>query len=116
MSNRGRHVLAIDLGSGGPKVAFVALDGTVRWSVVHAVGTDRPGPGRAGQDAQQWWQLIQDSTRTAMRERVVDPVQRYRRRHHRPWGSVVKPGRPRRHPGRALPHLDGHERRQTLRG
>ena len=92
MSNQGRHVLAIDLGSGGPKVAFVALDGTVRWSVVHAVGTDRPGPGRAVQDAQQWWQLIRDSTRKAMRERVVDPFSVIAVGITGQWGSVVPVG------------------------
>jgi len=45
MSRADRVVLAVDLGTGGPKVGFVSLDGTVLWSDLVEVSTEY---GRAG--------------------------------------------------------------------
>ncbi len=84
-----QHVLTIDLGTGGPKVGLVALDGTVRWSVVHSVATDRPSAGRALQDAEEWWQLIRHSVRDALRDNVVDPASVVAVGITGQWGSVV---------------------------
>ncbi len=52
------HILAIDLGTGGPKVAFVDLRGRI---VAHEVETTRlilDPPDGAEQDPDDWWQAI----------------------------------------------------------
>lgn len=57
------HVLAVDLGTGGPKVALVAVDGTIADS---EIGTTRLllGPdGAAEQDPDDWWRSITAAVR-----------------------------------------------------
>jgi xylulokinase len=55
--------LSVDLGTGGPKVALVARDGTVLAYEVHPVTTNFDESGAATQDAEEWWRLISDATR-----------------------------------------------------
>lgn len=69
--NRDRVVLAVDLGTGGPKVGFVALDGTVLWSDLVAVPTSYGPGGAATQDAGLWWAIIRDATRRGLAESGV---------------------------------------------
>ena len=53
-----RLVLAVDLGTGGPKVGFVTARGEVALVGAHA-GDDDAGPtASARQDAEEWWRLI----------------------------------------------------------
>ncbi|MST33940.1 hypothetical protein GHK86_14580, partial [Acidimicrobiaceae bacterium USS-CC1] len=55
-----RLCLAVDLGTGGPKVGLVTLDGRlVRWEHV-PVETSWLGDGGAEQDAAGWWEVIRD--------------------------------------------------------
>lgn len=54
-------VLTIDLGTGGPKVAFVTTTGTVRWWEHTSVATTFGPGGLATQDAEHWWAVIRDS-------------------------------------------------------
>ena len=54
--------LGIDLGTGGPKVALVTLDGEVLCHEVHHVATDFGADGAATQDADEWWSLVTEST------------------------------------------------------
>ncbi|HET9071932.1 MAG TPA: FGGY-family carbohydrate kinase [Acidimicrobiales bacterium] len=69
-----RLCLAVDLGTGGPKVGLVTLDGRlVRWEHV-AVETSWLGDGGAEQDAAGWWEVIRDVARRSLRE--VDPAGR----------------------------------------
>jgi len=69
-----RWVLAVDLGTGGPKVGLVSLTGTIAWHEHHAVPT-RVGPGgEATQDAWLWWTLITDAARRALASGVVAPA------------------------------------------
>jgi xylulokinase len=59
-------VLAIDLGTGGPKVALVAADGTtVAWSS-RPVSTRFIHGGGAEQDPHEMWTAIVDATRTTI--------------------------------------------------
>ena len=61
-----RAVLAIDLGNGGPKVAVVAVDGTVlAWSA-QAVPTVTAADGSSVQDARLWYSGIIAATRDCM--------------------------------------------------
>lgn len=69
MSARDRLVLAVDLGSGGPKVGYVTLTGEPVWwwyeraDAVH---------GAAVQDAEVWWRTITDAARRGITEGGVD--------------------------------------------
>jgi xylulokinase len=66
-----RFVLAVDLGTGGPKVGLVSVTGAVAWQDHMAVATDRSAGGGAVQDAEEWWTLIGDATRRALAAGVV---------------------------------------------
>jgi xylulokinase len=52
------HVLAIDLGTGGPKVALVDLDGRVVGAEFEAVSLQRLPGGGAEQLPAEWWSAI----------------------------------------------------------
>ncbi len=58
--------LSIDLGTGGPKIGLVTLDGDVLGYELHTVTTTITSDGGATQDAAQWWTLITESTRRLM--------------------------------------------------
>ena len=58
--------LSIDLGTGGPKIGLVSLDGEVLDYELHAVTTTYSDDGGATQDPNQWWTLIAESTRRLM--------------------------------------------------
>lgn len=61
-------VLAVDLGSGGPKVGFVTLTGEPVWwsydraDVLHA--------GAASQDAESWWESVVSAARRGIAEGI----------------------------------------------
>ncbi len=69
-----QHVLAVDLGTGGPKVAVVTLDGEV---LAHEIETTElilfPGGG-AEQDPADWWRAITTAARRLLARDVVDPA------------------------------------------
>ena len=68
-ARRGRddqYVLAVDLGTGGPKVGLVSLTGVIACREHLPVDTRRTPDGGATQDAEQWWQLICASARRAI--------------------------------------------------
>ncbi len=52
------HVLAIDLGTGGPKVALVDLEGAIVGSEVETTELLLGPGGRAEQDPDDWWRAI----------------------------------------------------------
>jgi xylulokinase len=58
--------LSIDLGTGGPKIGLVDLDGEVLAVEIHSVETTYTEDGGATQDPQLWWTLICDATRRLM--------------------------------------------------
>jgi xylulokinase len=58
--------LSIDLGTGGPKIGLVSLDGDVLDYELHSVTTTYTSDGGATQDPALWWQLISDTTRRLM--------------------------------------------------
>jgi xylulokinase len=72
-----RFVLAVDLGTGGPKIGLVSLTGTVAWSDHVVLATRMLVGGGSVQDAEEWWRVIADASRRAMasgavrREQVV---------------------------------------------
>lgn len=64
--------LAIDLGTGGPKIGLVTLDGDVIAYELHTVATEFGLDGSATQDATQWWTLISDAARRLLARPDVD--------------------------------------------
>ena len=54
----GELALCVDLGTGGPKIALVTLDGEIIAHEVHHVDTYFGADGEATQDANEWWTLI----------------------------------------------------------
>ncbi|HYA69716.1 MAG TPA: FGGY family carbohydrate kinase, partial [Acidimicrobiales bacterium] len=71
----GRFALAVDLGTGGPKVGLVSLAGTIVWAEHTPVATRILPGGGAVQDADQWWRIIVTSARRALATGVVRPDQ-----------------------------------------
>lgn len=71
----GKFVLAIDLGTGGPKVGLVSVTGRTAWQDHIPVETHRDGEGGAGQDAGQWWTMICDAARHGLSSGSIDPRQ-----------------------------------------
>jgi xylulokinase len=70
-----RFVLAVDLGTGGPKVGLVSVVGQVAWQDHIPVKTEWEGDGGAVQDAAEWWQIVSDATRRALASGAVRPDQ-----------------------------------------
>lgn len=66
--------LAVDLGTGGPKVGLVTLRGEVVDSQVHAVATLRGADGSATQDAVAWWELVVASTKDLLARHPGSPA------------------------------------------
>ncbi len=62
------HVLAVDLGTGGPKVGLVSLRGEVVWWTHRSVRTQRGPGGASTQDAHEWWRLVVEESARGMRE------------------------------------------------
>jgi xylulokinase len=55
--------LSIDLGTGGPKIGLVSLDGDILDHELHPVVTHFTAGGGATQDPREWWTLICDASR-----------------------------------------------------
>ncbi len=59
---RDRTVLAVDLGTGGPKVALVMLSGEIIGALHQRVEPKVDSTGAALQDPTQWWVAVVDAT------------------------------------------------------
>ena len=68
-----RWILTVDLGTGGPKTAAVALDGEVLATSFTPVETEHTADGGATQDVAAWWSGIGAATRAFVADGVVDP-------------------------------------------
>ncbi len=68
------HVLAVDLGTSGLKLALVTVDGRIAGSAVEPFPPVHVLPGGgAEQDPADWWRAIVAATRRVLRETGVDP-------------------------------------------
>jgi xylulokinase len=67
-----RSVLAIDLGSGGPKVAVVDESGAILARGTESVSTIFVPGGGAEQDPHAWWRSVDKAVRTAISDPAVD--------------------------------------------
>jgi xylulokinase len=73
MSEESELCLAVDLGTGGPKIGLVSLEGEVLAHEVHSVATHYGDDGAATQDAEEWWTLITAATKRLLVASDVDP-------------------------------------------
>ncbi len=67
------YVLAVDLGTGGPKAAVLAATGRIAAHSFEAVGVDLTDDGGAEQSPQAWWDAIVSSARRALADSGVAP-------------------------------------------
>ncbi len=70
----GPVAIAVDLGTGGPKVGLVTHHGDILWHGFAAVETRFTEDGGATQDADQWWTAIGALIRRALAADVVAPT------------------------------------------
>ncbi len=72
--NRTQHVLAIDLGSGGPKVAIVSEQGQVVDHARASISTQLLDGGGVEQDPDEWWSATSGAAQELIARRLV-PVE-----------------------------------------
>ncbi|MGZ8765585.1 MAG: xylulokinase [Acidimicrobiia bacterium] len=84
-----KFALAIDLGTGGPKVGVVSLTGRVAWYEHTTVETTLLPGGGAVQDAAEWWRLILASATRGLASGAVDRDDLVAVSCTGQWGSTV---------------------------
>jgi xylulokinase len=67
------YVLAVDLGTGGPKVAVISATGRIAAHAFEKVGMQLTDDGGAEQRPQDWWDAIVNSARRAMTDSGISP-------------------------------------------
>lgn len=60
--------LSVDLGTGGPKVGLITLEGEIVAHEVHSVATHFSADGGATQDAREWWTIVVAATKRLLAE------------------------------------------------
>jgi len=70
-----RYVLAVDLGTGGPKVALVSADGEVAGYEVDRTGLTLLPGGGAEQDPAEWWSAVSGAVKRLLARGLV-PAER----------------------------------------
>lgn len=83
-------ILAVDLGTGGPKVARVTLDGAIQGTAFRPVETHLGADGAATQDATAWWWGITAACREVAEG--ADPAGLHAVAITGQWGSTVPVG------------------------
>ncbi|MBW7881426.1 MAG: xylulose kinase [Caldilineaceae bacterium] len=66
-----QHILAIDLGTSGPKVAIVSVSGRIVGGVAETTDLQLLTGGGAEQDPAAWWQAICRATRRLLGQQLV---------------------------------------------
>lgn len=82
-------VLAVDLGTGGPKTGAVSLRGDVLAHSLSAVATRYTPGGGAVQDPEAWWERIRDGARSVLASGAVDAAGLVAVGITGQWGSTV---------------------------
>lgn len=67
----GPWILAVDVGTGGPKVGLVSPGGRIAGHEFEPVGLILPPDGGAEQDPEDWWRAIVTATRRLLTRRVA---------------------------------------------
>lgn len=82
-------MLAVDLGTGGPKVGAVGLDGELYATSFTAVPTEQTDDGGTEQDVDLWWQGIRAGVRAFLDDGVVDGADLHAVGLTSQWSSLV---------------------------
>jgi xylulokinase len=82
-------ILAVDLGTGGPKTGMVSLTGEVLGHAVSSVPTQYLPDGGAVQDPEAWWRCIGDDVRRQVASGVAAPGDLVGVGITGQWGSTV---------------------------
>lgn len=82
-------ILAVDLGTGGPKTGAVSLRGEVLGHALSAVRTRYTDDGGAVQDTAEWWDRIRDGVRALLADDVASPDDLVGVGITGQWGSTV---------------------------
>ena len=69
------YVLAVDLGSGGPKVVLVSSRGQIVARASGSIETFHTPDGGGEQDANQWWRVTSDCVKQVVAQGVV-PIEK----------------------------------------
>jgi xylulokinase len=85
-------VLAVDLGTGGPKTGAINLRGDILAHVHSAVPTRYLPDGGAVQDPATWWDAIRQGARAVLAAEAVDPADLIGVGITGQWGSTVPVG------------------------
>ena len=84
--------LAVDLGTGGPKVGAIGVDGTILASTHEAVETRYLPGGGAVQDPDEWWSKVAGGVRAIVAGGAADPAALAGVGLTGQWGSTVPVG------------------------
>ncbi|MBC2713433.1 MAG: xylulose kinase [Desulfosarcina sp.] len=71
MTNKNKYILALDLGTSGPKVALVSVYGEVIASEIEETQLILSPGGGAKQDPGDWWQAIKRASRKLLNQKLV---------------------------------------------
>jgi xylulokinase len=82
-------ILAVDLGTGGPKTGAVSLEGEVIAHSIHSVRTRYLPDGGAVQDPADWWRAITADVRKLVASKAVSPRELVGVGITGQWGSTV---------------------------
>jgi xylulokinase len=66
-----KHILAVDLGTGGPKVALVSTDGEIAGYEIETTPIHLLPNGGAEQDPEDWWRAITTAARRLLARNLV---------------------------------------------
>ena len=108
-------VLAVDLGTGGPKVGLVSVTGELLASEHHLVRTELSEGGGAEQDAGEWWTLVCSAARRLLSSGVVAPPSVVAVSCTGQWASTVPVDEDGTPVGRCVLWLDSRGGRYTRR-
>jgi xylulokinase len=82
-------ILAVDLGTGGPKIGAVSLRGEILGHVLGSVRTRYLPGGGAVQDPSEWWKVICDGVRSLVAAKVAEAPDLMGVGITGQWGSTV---------------------------
>ncbi len=119
-SNRDEtYVLAVDLGTGGPKVAVLSAAGRIAAHAFQAVGIELTQDGGAEQSPDAWWEAIVSTARRALHDSGVAPQHIVGVGCTSQWSGTVPVDEEGRAIGPAISWMDSrgaHAVRETVRG
>jgi xylulokinase len=108
-----QHILSIDLGTGGPKVALVADDGRIVASALRPVTTLTLGPDAAEQDPEEIWDAIVSAARQVVHEAGQPPETILGISCDSQYFSIIPIDEVGRPVGNMIPWMDGRGSRST---